>query len=49
MNKGHMTCSTFAFVIISWWSIWSVNITFGDDPEYETKEIRELLDESNGP
>jgi hypothetical protein len=29
-----------------WWSIRDINITFGDDLEYETKEIRELLDES---
>jgi hypothetical protein len=30
----------------SWWSIGDVKITFGDDPEHDTKEIRELLDES---
>jgi hypothetical protein len=30
-----------------WWSIGDGNITFDEDPEYETKEIRELLDESD--
>jgi hypothetical protein len=31
--------------IILWWSIDDANITLGEDPEYETKEIHELLDE----
>jgi hypothetical protein len=29
-----------------WWSIGDVKITLGDDPEFEIKEIRELLDKS---
>jgi hypothetical protein len=31
-----------------WWSITVVKITFGEDPEREIKEIRELLDDSDG-
>ena len=30
-----------------WWSIGDANRTLGEDPEGETKEIRELLDESD--
>jgi hypothetical protein len=32
----------------SWWSIKDVKITFSEDPEHDTKEIRELLDENGG-